>query len=70
MTTLLSTTSYMDYKFIDLEKMTTRALDAVSISFRVNISFSVNRVTLKKKRKNARAKCLVEVDCFDLNDPR
>ena len=51
MTTLLSTTSYMDYKLIDLEKRTTRALDAVSISFRVNISFSVNRVTLKKKEK-------------------
>ena len=65
MTTLLSTTSYMDYKLIDLEKRTTRALDAVSISFRVN------RVTnqKKKKKKNARAKCLVEVDCFDLDDP-
>ena len=63
MTTLLSTTSYMDYKLIDLEKRTTRALDAVSICFRVN------RVTYLKK-KNARAKCLVEVDCFDLDDPR
>ncbi|CAH3185295.1 unnamed protein product, partial [Porites lobata] len=28
MTTLLSTTSYMDYKLTDLEKRTTRALDA------------------------------------------
>ena len=66
MTTLLSTTSYMDYKLIDLQKRTTRALDAVSISFRVN------RVTYqkKKKKKNARVKCLVEVDCFDLDDPR
>ena len=67
MTTLLSTTSYMDYKLIDLEKRTTRALDAVSISF------YVNRVTYqkkKKKKKNARAKCLDEVDCFDLDDPR
>ena len=45
MTTLLSTTSYMDYKLTDLEKRTTRALDAVSIFFRVN------RVTLKKKEK-------------------
>ena len=32
----------MDYKLIDFEKRTTRALDAVSISF------YVNRVTLKK----------------------
>ena len=51
----------MDYKLIDFEKRATRALDAVSISF------YANRVTLKK---NAKAKCLVEVDCFDVNDRR
>ena len=68
MTTLLSTTSYMDYKLIDLEKRTTRALDAVSISFRVNrVTYQKKK---KKKKKNARVKCLVEVDCFDLDDPR
>ncbi|CAH3185294.1 unnamed protein product, partial [Porites lobata] len=64
MTTLLSTTSFMDYKLTDLEKRTTRALDAIN---RTTARLKEEEITLNSDLKKVNVTLSAKIERIGIN---